>query len=39
MKGGHARVGPAKKGAEATLQDKITDTRPPAGLSGAASAT
>jgi phage terminase small subunit len=30
--GGHARVGPTKKGAEATLQDLITDTTPPVAM-------
>lgn len=31
--GGHARGGPAKKGAEASLPDTTTDCTPPAGMS------
>ena len=31
--GGHSRVGPTKKGAEASLPDTTTDCTPPAGMS------
>lgn len=33
--GGHGRVGPAKKGAESSLQDQTTDTSAPDGLDAA----